>query len=192
LADQPELQTTDSSEWSHVKETINMLYLAVCQIEATMSESNKSVETLTSAFTKLASHTIAIGQQAEQLQTTSELSPFKSDLIETTGEMQVNINASIQAFQFYDRICQRLDHIARSLEKMSGLMADGQQLSQPSEWQTLKDYIKGSYTMEAERIMFEYIMRGGSVDEALKIYNHHFEKEKAKSPDADNDEIELF
>lgn len=45
--------------------------------------------------------------------------------------------------------------------------------------------------MEAERIMFEFIMRGGSVKEALEIYHHHF-IEKQHHDDSTNDEIELF
>ena len=46
----------NQEDWSHVRETINMLCLAVCQIEATMADSNHSVATLTQSFTQLAEH----------------------------------------------------------------------------------------------------------------------------------------
>ena len=39
-------ECSDIESWSHVRETINMLYLAVCQIETTMADSNTSVDTL--------------------------------------------------------------------------------------------------------------------------------------------------
>ncbi|SMF31119.1 hypothetical protein SAMN02745866_02039 [Alteromonadaceae bacterium Bs31] len=182
----------DPTSWSHIRETVNMLYLAVCQIEATMNDSNKSVDTLTHSFTTLATHTGDVSRQVQQLTLPQELDSFKQDLAETAAEMQSNINASIQAFQFYDRVCQRLDHVARSLEKVSSLMQTEERMFSPDEWKKLQEKIKGSYTMEAERIMFEFIMRGGSVNEALDIYRHHFDTEKGNNKDIDNDEIELF
>lgn len=189
---QPQTETpTDSNDWSHVKETINMLYLAVCQIEATMADSNKSVDTLTESFTKLATHTNDVVAQVQDLSKIEELDSFKTDLSSTASELNVNISSSIQAFQFYDRVCQRLDHVARSLEKVSNLMNEQTSIGNPAAWQALQETIKNSYTMEAERIMFEYIMRGGTVADALEIYRHHFDASEA-SPDQDDDEIELF
>ena len=44
--------------------------------------------------------------------------------------------------------------------------------------------------MEEERLMFEHIMNGASVSEALEIYRHHFEQ--AAKKDDDSDEVELF
>jgi len=183
---------TNITDWSHIKETINMLCLAVCQIEATMSDSNSAVDTLTHSFTHLATHTAGVSEQIQRLEKPEELEAFKQDLSCTTIEMQSNISASIQAFQFYDRVCQRLDHVARSLEKVSELMERRDHVFQPEQWKKLQQGIKSSYTMEAERIMFEYIMRGGTINEALDIYRHHFDREVNTSTDADNDEIELF
>ncbi len=177
--------------WSHVKETVNMLYLAICQIDSTMNDSNASVSTLTHSFTTLATHTQSVSDQVQSLTEPEELENFKQDLSDTAKEIQANISASVQAFQFYDRVCQRLDHVSKSLEHVSELLASENRFSEPVEWQKVQLDIKSSYTMEAERIMFEHLMRGGSVKEALKIYSHHFEQEESKL-DQDNDEIELF
>lgn len=178
--------------WSHVYETINMLYLAVCQIEATLSDSNESVDTLTHSFTRLAAHTTSVSNQVQELTEVSQLDGFKQDLADTAKEMNSNISSSIQAFQFYDRVCQRLDHVARGLEKITLVMSEAAQRDDPGAWRGIQNQIKSSYTMEAERIMFEYIMRGGSVQDALKIYRHHFEKESAEVKQENDDEIELF
>lgn len=178
------------TQWTHVAETVNMLYLAVCQIEATLNDSNSSVETLTKSFTTLANHTGEVSNHVQHVTKVEELQEFKDDLVKTAGEMQSNINSSIQAFQFYDRVCQRLDHVARSLEKVTSLMEDTSRLGDPDEWKNVQHKIKESYTMEAERIMFEYIMRGGKVRDALKIYHHHFTEENNSS--RDDDEVELF
>jgi len=178
------------SDWSHLRETINMLYLAMCQIEATMNDSNISVDTLTGSFTRLANHTSEVSDQIQNLTEVSQLETFKADLSATAQEMQANIFASVQAFQFYDRVCQRLDHVTSSLEKVTKVMEDEDKAFSPEAWKDIQEKIKSSYTMEAEHIMFEFIMRGGKVNEALEIYRHHFTTERIET-DKD-DEIELF
>ncbi len=178
------------TDWSHVRETINMLYLAVCQIEATLGDSNSAVETLTQSFLRLAEHAKSVDQQIQDIQQVEDLVRFKRGISDAAGEMGKNINASIEAFQFYDRICQRLDHVARGLENVSRVMADDQQIDNPAAWERIQGSIKNSYTMEAERIMFEFIMRGGSVQEALQIYRHHFNR--PETFDGSKDEILLF
>lgn len=181
----------ETGNWRHIQETINMLYLAICQIEATMTDSNHSVETLTQSFTQLANHTRIVGNHIQELQNIDELQAFKNDMVRTTDEMQHNINASIRAFQFYDRVCQRLDHIAASLEKVTRVIGDEEQRNCEQTWTGVQQEIKNSYSMEAERLMFEFIMRGASVEEALAVYRHHF-NERSGSVDRDGDEIELF
>lgn len=182
-------ECSDIESWSHVRETINMLYLAVCQIETTMADSNTSVDTLTNSFTLLANHTSEVSEQIQNLTQPSELEAFKKDIDNTAREMKTNISASICAFQFYDRVCQRLDHVSRSLEKVSAVMASRESLCQPDAWRKIQLDIKSSYTMEAERLMFDYIMQGGSVAEALRIYREQIDASGNKN---NEDEIELF
>ncbi len=179
-------------DWSHVRETINMLYLAICQIETTMADSNTSVDTLTKSFTTLATHNNEISQKIQGVNSPEALAAFKSDIVETTAQMNKNIGASVQAFQFYDRVCQRLDHVARSLEKVSDVMNDERSLQAPNAWRRIQDDIKNSYTMEAERVMFEHIMKGGTVAEALEIYQQHFDHQTSHRRDDSSDDVELF
>ncbi len=183
--------TQAPEDFSHIHETINMLIVAVCQIEATLNDSNGSVDTLTQSFVQLAKHTNEVSDHIQDVSEAVELDKFKKEISDTAQEMTKNINSSIQAFQFYDRICQRLGHISTSLEKVSGVMSNANLLHNPDTWRTIQKDLKNSYTMEAEHIMFEFIMRGGSVREALDIYKHHFNEEKAQDDQTD-DEIELF
>ena len=178
-------------DWSHVRETINMLYLAICQIETTMADSNSSVDTLTKSFTTLANHNNEVSKKIQSVNSPKALAAFKTDIIETTSKMNANIGASVQAFQFYDRVCQRLDHVARSLEKVSGVMNDDDSLHTPDEWRRIQNDIKNSYTMEAERVMFDHIMKGGTIVEALDIYQQHFDCQTSH-PRNDADDVELF
>lgn len=189
MSDTPLEPGLASNDWSHIKETVNMLYLAICQIQATMDDSNKSVDTLTHSFAAIANHSAEVGNQIEKIKHPDEIAELKKDMIHTASEIKSNVAASIEAFQFYDRVCQRLDHVAQSLENVSSLMEDENDVHSPKAWLDIQEGIKNRYTMEAERIMFEFIMRGGKVKDALEIYQHHF-----SNTDSDNtgDEIELF
>ena len=95
------------------------------------------------------------------------------------------------AFQFYDHLTQRLDHVKRDLSWLSSLVSSPDQLYKPEAWQKLQTDIMSNYTMQEERLMFEHIMNGASVESALEIYNHHFNRVK-DDDDQTNDEIELF
>lgn len=173
-------------DWSQVRETINMLTLAVSQIECTMTDGEKSVAELTQSFTFIAS----------QLQNLVEQQTEKADGEEakaqiSASEIHQQVMSAIVAFQFYDRLTQRIDHVKRDLTWLSELVSDPQQLYNPTAWSKLQEDIASNYTMEEERIMFEHIMKGASVDEALEIYRHHFTNKN--DPDDDTgDEIDLF
>jgi hypothetical protein len=176
-------------DWSHVRETINMLCLAVCQIEATLTDSNSAIDFLTQSFTRLAQHSEAVVQELHRVQKIEDMEAFKQDILDTSKQMSTDVGASIQAFQFYDRVSQRLDHVARGLESVSALMGDSSQINDPEAWRRVQETVRESYTMEAERIMFEFIIRGGSVRDALQIYRHHFEQNDTGNQ---RDDVQLF
>lgn len=173
-------------DWSQISETLAMLALAIAQIDTSLQEGNQSVNQLTESFTTMANSTQKI---LELSQTTNAINQSDIPLIAT--EINGEIQQAVVAFQFYDRLTQRLEHVGDSLERMGHLMNDAKQRYQASAWKTLQEHIKNNYTMEAERIMFEHIMAGHSVAEALEIYRHHFEHNKEDSFGTD-DEIELF
>jgi hypothetical protein len=178
--------------FSQVGETIAMLALTVAQIETSMKEGDQSVNQLTESFTDLASHSQEIIAEAQRLDINI---PHEADIRKNMLHAAEGLNGKIQqaiiAFQFYDRLSQRLDHASHSLEKIGHLIADSGERYQESAWRNAQEEIKSSYTMESERIMFEHIMRGHSVAEALEIYHHQFEKEKDESFGTDDD-VELF
>ncbi|MFK4754084.1 hypothetical protein [Oceanobacter antarcticus] len=181
-------------DWSQIGETLAMLALAVAQIETSLTEGGQSVDKLSTNFTGMANNTLRILQitRDEPLQAEEPTaSRLRSEIHQIATEVNQEIQEAIIAFQFYDRLTQRLDHVSRSLEHMGHLMADGGSRYQPNAWQGLQQEIKGYYTMEAERIMFEQIMAGKSVAEALKIYHHHF-RQSANDTFDTTDEIELF
>tara|TARA_B100000446_G_scaffold128876_1_gene120792 strand:- start:486 stop:1091 length:606 start_codon:yes stop_codon:yes gene_type:complete len=184
--------TQSPMNFSQVGETIAMLALTIAQIETSMKEGDQSVNQLTDSFTDLASHSQEIIEEAKKL---NEDSPHEAAIRENMLKAADGLNGKIQqaviAFQFYDRLSQRLDHASNSLEDIGHLIANSSQRYEEEAWRKMQENIKSSYTMEAERIMFEHIMRGHSVAEALEIYQHQFNKSAEEAFDTDDD-IEFF
>lgn len=179
-------------DWSQIGETVAMLALTVAQIETSMNEGEQSVNQLTDSFTDLATHNQEIIAEATKLDDNiPHEAEIKKRMLAAAEGLEDKVQKAVTAFQFYDRLSQRLDHASHNLEKLGHLVADANERYQPTAWKALQESIKSSYTMEAERIMFEHIMRGHSVSEALEIYRHHFEKSKDEQFGTD-DEIELF
>ena len=174
-------------DWSQVRETINMLTLAVSQVECTMTDGEKSITELTQSFTYIANQLQNIVDTKSNDSAESQLHAIKENAVDIHQKV---VTATI-AFQFYDRLTQRLDHVKRDLGWLSDLVSNPQQLYNPDAWKKLQTDIMSNYTMEEERLMFEHIMNGASVENALDIYHHHFDSKK-DDDDHTSDEVELF
>ncbi|MFB9884883.1 hypothetical protein [Balneatrix alpica] len=156
-------------DWSQVKETLVMLGLAIAQIKCSIHDSSVSINNLTEAFAKL----------SDQL---AESAPMQ--------EAELHIEQAIIAFQFYDRLDQRLDHVIKGLSGLGLLIDDSQRRYSPQAWADLQEAIKQSYSMQAEREMFEMIVKGKSIEEVVQ---HYIERhDNLSQPNAGKDDIELF
>lgn len=171
-------------DWSQVGETLTMLALAIAQIDTSLHEGNQSINQLTTSFTSMANSV----QQLTAADTADDTSQKAGQI---TAGLQREIQQAIIAFQFYDRLTQRLEHVGDSLERMGHLIGNAEQRYKADAWGSLQQHIKSQYTMEAERIMFEHIMAGHSIAEALEIYRHHFDKQAQDNANTGHD-IEFF
>ena len=180
-------------DWSQIKETISMICLAMAQIETTLNDSSKSVDDLTSTFTGMSSDARQIANLAENANSEDEWQAAKLSIMSTATQMHQQVQTAIVAFQFYDRLSQKLGHVNTSLNHLGDLINDSARLYNPDEWKIIQDEIRSNYTMECERMMFDHIMKGMTVPEALELYRHQFEitEKQAQSDDSDDD-IELF
>lgn len=176
-------------DWSQLKETILMLNLAVAQIDESMNDGNSSVETLSDSFTSLATNLSDI-QSSIMLLKNEDVDADKLKLIiegSTTTALD-KVNSAIMAFQFYDKLTQRLDHVSRSLGSLTGLISDPAAIYSPAEWRALQKSIRSKYTMEEERIMFDQVIAGVPIEEALA----DFRLTVLRKVDTEEDDIELF
>lgn len=178
---------TPDLDWSQVRETVLMLEVAAGQVEAAMRESNSSVGVLTDTFTSMA-------ETLTQVETTLAGLPesvgadMRNEIRAGTRQIADKIHAAIMAFQFYDKLVQRLDHVCQSLGGLSSVVADQRRLYNPGEWVALQQQIRGKYTMEEERAMFDAVLHGIPVKEAVETYLHA----RMEQVEASGGDIELF
>ncbi|MBL4638769.1 MAG: hypothetical protein JKY76_05345 [Proteobacteria bacterium] len=166
-------------DWSQVRETVRMLNLAVAQTEMSMKEGDESVDTLTDAFTTMVARVQVIEKMAK-----ADKDIDAEQIIEQCEAVTSEMHHVIRAFQFYDKLTQRLSHVSHSLDALGNLVSDSSRLYNPIEWSLLQEKIISKYSMPAEHHMFELVMQGKSVDEILK--------QAPPSVKNNNDDIELF
>jgi hypothetical protein len=158
-----------------------MLILSAIQVEDMLNESDVSVNTLTESFTSIVEHMQSINDHLLSLDSCEIRDEAITCCAETTGKIQ----ASIIAFQFYDRMQHCLQHVTSNLKGLSELVENPNRLYNPAEWRQFQHEIRSRYTMESEKLMFDAIVQGKTVQEALSIKNAHQE-------DDQSDNIELF
>ncbi|HRC73286.1 MAG TPA: hypothetical protein PK880_12255 [Candidatus Competibacter sp.] len=182
-------------DWSQIRETILMLALSVAQIEMSMRDSDGSVEVLSNSFTSMMGQVKMIERTAASLPETAETATARTAIIENCNMVGEMMRSAIVAFQFYDKLSQRLGHVNGSMSVLADLIADQRRLYNPYEWMGMQEKIKSRYTMEEERLMFDAIMQGKTVKQALKLYVQAMEERKNKAGGAaggGEEEVELF
>ena len=162
----------DPAQWHYRDDAQKLLNLSVAQILSTLQDGGDSVAELTESFVQLA-------------QTLNNLINHETDIDQTDlHSIKQQIEQGIVAFQFFDRISQRLEHVSTSLNGMSDLLQqDDQRRSEPA-WAELQAQIQQRFTMASERQLYDDILRGVPLEEALQA---------ARQPTAEHsNSIELF
>lgn len=181
-----EMTTSDSNNpdlsWSQVKETVKLLTVSITQVERTMSDGDKSVNTLVDSFKLMVEHMDLINEFIYDLEPGNK----KELAIKHCNTTKEQIQTSIVAFQFYDRLQQSLSHIVESLKGLSQIVEDSDRLYNPSEWKKFQVDIRSRFTMESEKAMFDAILQGKSIDEAIQL------AVKVDLADKADDDVELF
>lgn len=167
-------------DWSQIQETVMMLSLAVAQIDRAMNEGTDSVSALTDSFTSMAESASIINEACADLPDNAA----RTAILDKSQAITAQMHAAIVAFQFYDKLSQRLNHVCNSLASLSELVGDSKRLFSPGEWQGLQQEIRSKYPTESDKRMFDALLEGASVEDALKASVNASEEEC--------DEIELF
>jgi len=79
-----------------------------------------------------------------------------------------NARAAAVALQFHDRLTQRLTHVRDTLASLAEFIQGPADGAQPADWDRLRDDIRGRYSMEQERLIFDLLVRGSTPDQVLQ------------------------
>ncbi len=168
-------------DWSQVRETVKMLSATMCQLENAMQEGNCAVDTLTSGFMAMANNAAQITLTAESISDSEN----KEAILKLSRENSDHIQSSIMAFQFYDKLYQRLQQTTQNLSDLSQLVESPQRLYNPTEWSKLQSSILSRSTTKADKQLLEAVLAGKSIEEAIALSSQQNEE-------TDGDDIELF
>jgi hypothetical protein len=177
-------QDFQQPDFDQMKETVLMLNLAVGQICFSMKQGDESVDTLTQSFTQIIETMNRVEEIAVRL---DEQCKEKTEILNRFKVVRNFIQGIIIAFQFYDRLSQRIDHVGISLTSLANILGDSERIYKQESWQSLQELIRAKYTMREENMMFEAIIKGVPVEDALKILS-----EKTAKGNDDEDDIILF
>lgn len=162
----------------HMQETVKLLLLSMAQIELTLTDGGYNVTGLGQQFTDMASHLRQVNLYLANQPDTPK------DIIKHGIMLKTEIDKGVVAFQFYDRLSQRLQHVVTGLALTEDLLCDDKKRLLGEEWLRVQKQIKSTYSLEYERKMFDLVLQGMPLHEALALYRdeHLYRK----------DDIELF
>ena len=180
----------NSYSYSYVDDTLTMLGISIAQIRTSLSDSNSDVDMLTRNFSTIADKILTIKDSTDSLSNGHVNMDAEVQLIGAAAtEAHAKIGQAVIEFQFFDRMSQRLSHVIQSLDAISSLIKDPDRIQDPMAWMKLQSHLHDSYSMESERVMFQSIVNGASIDEAIAIYHEASNQEEVE---ADSDDVELF
>lgn len=182
----PSTASRPDLDWSQVRETILMLNLSMAQIELAMNDSATSVGELTDSFTSISGSLSAIHKVTQNLPNLPEVMAAKDEIDNLRGEISEKVGQAIIAFQFYDRLSQRLSHVCRSLDDLGVLVNDPVRLYNPYAWVALQQKIRSKYVTEDDKQMFDTLMETRDVKKSLSEF---MKRKREHQPTGD---IELF
>jgi hypothetical protein len=137
-----------AQEWTPEQQIAHMLALCEAQIEAALSESDLAVDSLVKSFGALADLTAA-GRGGAEAQTMSK-----------------RMADAVIAFQFYDKLTQRLGHVRYSLTTLAQFVCDRSQSGEREQWRQLFMALRRQYRTQEERQIFQLMVEGVPADEA--------------------------
>jgi hypothetical protein len=153
------------SGWTPEQQMAHMLDLCEAQMESALAESDKAVDELIKAFSGLVETTRSVSSMAEQLP--SQLQQAAEEGIDKqVNAISKQMAAAVVAFQFYDKLTQRLGHVRYSLSTLAMFICNRSQTSQRDQWRKLFTTLRRLYRTEEERQIFQLMVEGASAEQA--------------------------
>lgn len=148
-----------SEDWTPEGQLGLMLGLCEAQMDSALQESDQSIDALVAAFTTLADTARTVSSLTGKLpdDVKAQLDP---SLHEQIAAFQTQMAAAVVAFQFYDKLSQRLGHVRYSLSTLAQFACSRTQMQQPEQWTRLHSTLRRLYRTQEEREVFQMVMEG--------------------------------
>lgn len=167
--------------WTPEQQIARMLELCEAQMESALSESDVAVDALIKSFKGLIEAGQALGAQSDDNNDTADLARQLDALRKQTA-------AAVVAFQFYDKLNQRLGHVRYSLSALAMFVCDRAKAHERDQWRRLFSTLRRLYRTDEERQLFKLMVEGASAEEARE----HIQQSTLTLRAAPTGEIELF
>lgn len=176
------------ADWTPEQQIAHMLDLCEAQMESALCESDLAVDALIKAFSGLTESAQTMNAMA------AKLTPEQRDVLGATDvkkqmeAIERQMSAAIIAFQFYDKLTQRLGHVRYSLSTLALFVCDRAQTTQRDQWRRLFTTLKRLYRTEEEKQIFQMMVEGASAEET----RDHIHQSTQTLRIGNSGEIELF
>lgn len=179
-----------------VQETIMVLNLSVAQIELSITDGDNSVNTLIDSFSYMSKHIEEIEESTKKIAELSGvlegMDEHHQSLLLQTGELSNKMQQAIIAFQFYDKLSQRLDHVSKGLSGLADIVSHEMHAQDEAEWEAFKTSVRKGTTMREEEELFELIFdQELPAEKAIEIMKSRL-RERIHANEEDAEEIEFF
>lgn len=163
--------------WTPEQQIARMLLLCEAQMESALSESDVAVDELIKSFKGLIEAGQALGAQKDN-----------TDLAQQLDALRKQTAAAVVAFQFYDKLTQRLGHVRYSLSALAMFVCDREKAHERDQWRRLFSTLRRLYRTEDERELFRMMVEGASAEEARE----HIQQSTLTLRAGPTGDIELF
>lgn len=180
-----------------VQQTILVLNLSVAQIDLSITEGDHSVNTLIDSFTFMSQHIEEIQRSSaeilEQVGDNAAVREHNALLSSHTADLASKMQQAIIAFQFYDKLSQRLNHVSHGLSGLAEIVSHEMRVKSREEWEAFKQSVRKGTTMREEEELFELIFdQHIPSEQAIEIMRQRMLARMHQEEEAIDDEIELF
>jgi len=172
-----------ASTWTPEQQIARLLSLCEAQMESALSESDVAVQELVKSFAGLIEAGQALGSMSEKAPEAGA-----TDMAAQLDALKKQTAAAIVAFQFYDKLTQRLGHVRYSLSALAMFVCDGAKTGERDQWRRMFATLRRLYRTEEERQLFRMMVEGASAEEAREHIQQSTQTLRATS----TGEIEIF
>lgn len=151
----PATDTAPTPQWTPQQQTARMLALCEAQMEAATQDSDAAVETLAQAFTDVVGEARKLQLLTEQFAFSGGDPASMREVQERCAGLSKQAAAAIVAFQFYDKLTQRLGHVRYSLSTLALFLCDPPNSQRPEHWDKLLSTLGRLYRTAEERAVFD-------------------------------------